>query len=277
MCDFGFLGSTSYTIELIKIPQQRIQTMLVELYIFAVFILSSFLQTSTGFGYAIITAPLLALVLEPKETIMLTMFTGLIIRIMMLKTTRNDGSYKTISPLVIASIFGAIPGAYCMSIISNESLKIFIGAILFVFTFLLWKNYRLPIKNSTFTKTVAGFLSGFLATTTSINGPPIILYYLSTNEENNKNVLRGNLTRYFLLINIASIIISYFAGTFKLEDLWLQTLRAIPPLYLGFYLGEKFFHQINIEIFKKMALLLVFVCSILLMGSTLSIRYYPYM
>lgn len=244
--------------------------MLVELYMFAVFMLSSFLQTSTGFGYAIITAPLLALVLEPKETIMLTMLTGLIIRLMMLKTTKNDGSYKAISPLIIASIFGAIPGAYCMSIISNESLKIFIGALLFIFSFLLWKNYRLPIKNSAFTKTIAGFLSGFLATTTSINGPPIILYYLSTNEENNKNTLRGNLTRYFLLINIASILISYFAGTLKFEELWVRTLCAIPALYLGFYLGEIFFKRINIEIFKKMALVLVFICSILLMSSVLS-------
>jgi len=33
-----------------------------ELYIFTVFILSSLMQTATGFGYAIITAPLLALV-----------------------------------------------------------------------------------------------------------------------------------------------------------------------------------------------------------------------
>ncbi len=43
--------------------------MIIELYIFSVFILSGFLQTVTGFGYAIITAPLLALVLEAKETL----------------------------------------------------------------------------------------------------------------------------------------------------------------------------------------------------------------
>jgi len=66
-------------------------------------------------------------------------------------------------------------------------------------------------------------LSGFLDTTTSINGPPIILYYLNSNAEENKCVFGGNLTRYFLLINIASIIISYFAGTLKIGDLWLQT------------------------------------------------------
>jgi len=228
------------------------------------------LQTATGFGYAIITAPLLALVLEPKETVMITMLTGLIIRLMMMKTTQNEGSFKAISPLIIASTIGAIPGAYCMSIISSEFLKLFMGVILLIFTALLWKNYQLLIKNRSFAKIIAGGMSGFLATTTSINGPPIILYYLSVKAEENKNVLRGNLTRYFLLINIVSIIISYFAGTLKMEELWLSILMSIPALYLGFYLGEKFFHAINTEVFKKISLGMVFVSSLALILSSIS-------
>lgn len=243
--------------------------MLVGLYIFIVFILSSFLQTATGFGYAIVTAPLLALVLDPKETVMVTMLTGLIIRLMMMKTTQNDGSFKAVSPLIIASIIGAIPGAYCMTIISNELLKLFMGIILLIFTSVLWKNYRLPIKSHSLAQAIAGGMSGFLATTTSINGPPIILYYLSIKAEEDKSILRGNLTRYFLLINIASIIISYFAGTLKIEELWLSILISLPALYIGFYLGEKFFHYINTEIFKKISLCMVFISSLALISTAL--------
>jgi len=47
-----------------------------EAYVFLVILLSSFLQTTTGFGYAIITAPLLSLVLSAKETVMLVMLTA---------------------------------------------------------------------------------------------------------------------------------------------------------------------------------------------------------
>ena len=243
--------------------------MLVGLYTFMVFILSSFLQTATGFGYAIITAPLLALVLDPKETVMITMLTGLIIRLMMMKTTHNEGSFKAISPLIMASILGAIPGAYCMSIVSGELLKLFMGIVLLLFTLLLWKNYHITIQNQTFAKAIAGSISGFLATTTSINGPPIILYYLNAKAEENKNVLRGNLTRYFLLINIASIIISYIAGTLNMGELWLSILLSIPALYIGFYLGEKFFHRINAAIFKKISLGMVFVSSLALIGAVI--------
>ena len=240
-----------------------------EIYVFAVLILSSFLQTTTGFGYAIITAPLLALALGPKETVMLTMLTGLIIRLFMMRVTKNDGSFKAIFPLITASIVGAIPGAYVMTIISNDGLKLFIGLVLLIAVLVLWKNYKITIHHHKFAEAIVGGLSGFLATTTSINGPPIVLYYLNSKAEEDKSVFRGNLTRYFLLINIASIIISYFAGTLKIGELWIQTLMSIPALYIGFYLGEKAFHRINAETFRKASLIMVFVSSLALISATL--------
>jgi len=243
---------------------------LIEWYIFAVFILSSFLQTTTGFGYAIITAPLLALVLDPKDTVMITMLTGLIIRLMMIKTTHHDGSFKAISPFLITSILGAMLGAYCLRVINVDLLKLFMGGILLIFTFLLWKNYHVTIRHHTFAKAIAGGLSGFLATTTSLNGPPIILYYLNAKAEEHARVLRGNLTRYFLLINLVSIILSYIAGTLKLQELWVILLFSIPALAIGFYLGGKLFHRINAEIFKKIALGMVVVSSVVLIFKAVS-------
>jgi len=252
-----------------KHPVGDLIKLLLEVYVFSVFILSSFTQTATGFGFAIITAPLLALVLGPKETVMLTMLTSLIVRLFMLRSAKNNGSFKAISPLLTASILGAIPGAYVMTIISNDGLKMFIGLILAIATFALWNNYQLPMKHLKFAESIVGSLSGFLATTTSINGPPIILYYLNSKAEEDKHTFRGNLTRYFLLINIASIIISYFAGTFKFAELWFKALIAIPALFIGFYLGEKTFHRVNPATIRKAALCLVFLSSVAIIGSSL--------
>lgn len=243
--------------------------MLIESYIFIVLILSSFLQTTTGFGYAIITAPLLALVLGAKETVMLVMLTGLIIRLFLMRAIKNEGNFKAIFSLITASVIGAIPGAYVMTIISGDGLRIFIGIVLLIATITMWKNYTIRVKHQKFVETIVGTLSGFLATTTSINGPPVVLYYLNSNAEENKAVFRANLTRYFLLINIASIIISYFAGTLRIGELWPHILLSIPALYIGFYLGEKFFHRINAEVLRKVSLLMVFISSIMIVGSVL--------
>jgi uncharacterized protein len=244
--------------------------MLLNLYVFIVFVLSSFLQTTTGFGYAIITAPLLALALGSKETVMLTMLTGLLLRLFMLRVTRNDGSFKEIMPLTLASILGAVPGAYLMTIISNENLKLFIGVVLFFSAVVLWKGYRFSIRRPRVAEAILGGVSGFLATTTSVNGPPIVLYFLNAKAEENKNAFRGNLTRYFLLINIVSLFMSYVAGTLKIGDLWLQTVLSAPAICIGFYLGEKFFYRIDAETFRKLSLGIVFLGSAVLIGATMA-------
>ncbi len=224
----------------------------------------------TGFGYAIITAPLLVLVLGAKETVMLVMLTGLVIRLFLVRATRTQGSFKAILPIVTASVIGAIPGAYVMTQISNEGLKLCIGVLLLLFTGFLWKNYSLPVKHNKVIESLIGFVSGFLSTTTGINGPPVVLYYLNSKAEENRVEFRANLTRYFLLINIFSIIFSYIAGTLKIAELWLHTLLAVPALYIGFLFGERLFHRISSAMLRKGSLVMVLLSSLVMIWSVLT-------
>ena len=241
-----------------------------DVYIFTVFLLSSFLQTVTGFGYAIITAPLLALVLGAKETVMLVMVTALIICVFLIRATRNQGSFKAILPLLTASVIGAIPGAYVMTIISNDGLKLFIGLFLLVVTIALWKSYSLPVKHNKTVESLIGFVSGFLTTTTGITGPPVVLYYLNSNAEENKAEFRANLARFFLPINIASIFFSYVAGTLNIGELWFHTLLSIPALCLGFFLGEKIFYRISVSALRTGSLGMILISSLAIIWSVVS-------
>ncbi len=52
--------------------------------IFTIIFFSSFLQTITGFGYALAAAPLLALVMSPKDAVMFVLFTGIITKLALL-------------------------------------------------------------------------------------------------------------------------------------------------------------------------------------------------
>ena len=228
------------------------------------------MHTVTGFGYAIITAPLLALVLGAKETVMLVMITALIICLLLLRVTRKHGGYKAIAPLITASVIGAVPGAYVMTIISNDGLKLFIGILLLSATTALWQNYRFPVKHNKIVESLVGLISGFLTTTTSITGPPVILYYLNAKAEENKIEFRANLTRFFVLINIASIAFSYIAGTLQLGELWQHLLLAVPALYMGFYLGEKMFHRISVAALRTISLIIVLLSSMAIIWSVLT-------
>lgn len=243
--------------------------MLAEVYLFFVFMLSSFLQTTTGFGFAIITAPLLALVVDAKETVMLVMITGLMVKLLLLRVIKDEGSFTDILPLMTAGVAGAIPGAYLLAIISSDGLKLFIGVVLLAATLAMWKNYTINIANPRYAEAIVGAVSGFLATTTSVNGPPIILYYLNTKADANKAAFRANLTRYFLLMSAASILISYLVGNLHFGDLWSRVLLAVPALYAGVYAGEKAFHRINAKTFRTVSLVMVFASSLTIVSTVL--------
>ena len=228
--------------------------------ILAVILFSSFLQTITGFGYALAAAPLLALVMGPKDAVMFVLFTGIIGKLAILIRTWRLGRFSDIGLLFAANVLGALPGAYVLKIISNESLKIIIGITLLIMAAAMARDFRIDIKKPQLAQVIVGSISGFLSTTTSLSGPPIIMYYL--NQAAQKEIVRANLTRYFILSNAASLIISYFFGTLNLTKMTTNTLICIPAILLGVWFGERFFSRFSADTFKKLALTVIAVSAL---------------
>ena len=221
----------------------------------AVFFASLFagcVSSLTGFGYAMAAVPFLTLVMDPKDVVMFVLATNMILKIGMVWRTRHEGSFRDIWVMFAASVAGALPGAYIMLYISADMLKILIGTILLVATVMMYKNYAVTIRRPLLAQGVAGGISGFLASTTSLNGPPIMLYYM--NENTPKEILRANMARYFLLNNAASILMAWVAGTFRAESLSLYIAISLPALAIGFWLGDKLFYKLDAARFRSLAL-----------------------
>lgn len=236
-------------------------------YVFCVVLFASFLQTLTGFGYALAAAPLLALAINPKDVVMLVLFTGLLVKAVMAWHTRREGCFSNVFLMFMASITGALPGAFVMAYISNDVLKIFIGIVLVAVTVLMYRQVTLKIENHRIAQAVVGLNSGFLASTTSLNGPPIVLYYM--NEEAEKETIRANLARYFVLGNTASLVLSYFLGTLNVSNLASNVAISIPALLIGFWVGEKAFSKVDGQMFRKLALGVISVSGMISLGSGL--------
>jgi len=223
-------------------------------YVFCVVLFASFLQTLTGFGYALAAAPLLALAINPKDVVMLVLFTGLLVKAVMAWHTRREGCFSNVFLMFMASI-------------SNDMLKIFIGIVLVAVTVLMYRQVTLRIQNHRIAQAVVGLNSGFLASTTSLNGPPIVLYYM--NEEVEKETIRANLARYFVLGNTASLVLSYLLGTLNVSNLASNVAISIPALLIGFWVGEKAFSKVDSQMFRKLALGVISVSGMISLGSGL--------
>lgn len=231
------------------------------IYIFSITAFASFLQTITGFGYALAAAPLLAFFMEPKDAVMLVLATGLVTKMMLLTGVKLEGKFSDILPVFLASLAGALPGAYIITFISADALKAFIGVTLLITTYFMSANYTVDVKRPRLAQRVIGMISGFLGATTSLSGPPLVLYYLNENAE--KDRFRANLTRYFLLGNLSTLIISYGFGTLQPATLFLPIVVSIPALAFGVWIGEKLFNRLNPQVFRRLAIGVISISGIM--------------
>lgn len=99
-------------------------------------------------------------------------------------------------------------------------------------------------------------IAGFFGASTSVNGPPLALYFL--NEKTDKNLMRANLVWFFGLSGAMTVVTNYFAG--NVHDVnWPMLLCCTPAMFVGILAGEKLFFRVPQELFRKLALVVVLI------------------
>lgn len=234
------------------------------LYVFAVVLVAGVLQTITGFGFALVAAPLLTFALSPKEAVIAVLFIGILMKGFMVYKTWRDGEFSRILLVFAASVAGALPGAYVLRAVSDSALKAFIGLTLILVTLAMAADRTVVIRRHRLAQTTVGFLSGFLGATTSLNGPPLVLYMM--NEGRDKTTMRADLVRYFFLGNAATLVISWFMGTVAADRLAFTAAAALPAIVLGWWLGDKIFARVDAALFRRISLAVISISGLVTCG-----------
>jgi uncharacterized membrane protein YfcA len=225
--------------------------------IFLIVCFSSFIQSITGFGFAAVSAPLLLFFMSPNYVVGLTVFGALVSNFGVLYKTKGKSDAQLIWPMFAASLVGILPGVYLLRIVDASILKLYIGFLILLMSLSMAANYVIKIKRIKLATICVGFVSGFLGGSTSLNGPPVALFFM--NQQQDKETLRANIVHYFCLANIATLFIMYLmktidTGTFK------QSLYVIPGVLIGTWIGEKVFVKISPVIFRRTSLTIIFFC-----------------
>lgn len=228
----------------------------------AVFV-GCFCATVSGFGFALISTPLLSLILSPKEAIILLPILTVILRIVTMYRVRNHFDAKLLKTIMIGWIIGVVPGSYVLYFLTVKQLQVFLGICLLAATYLMGKQYYVPIKNKTLGRIGAGLGAGFFGTSTSVSGPPIVLYLL--NEDLPKDYVRGNMIWIFGIGNLTSAIMNVISGNAKAITDWNTFLLMVPVVLLAAYAGEFAFKFVNKELFRKISLTIVLFGSIMML------------
>jgi len=140
---------------------------------------AAFIMGISGFGFVLVTTPLLLLLVDPKMVIVFNVTLGVLVCIPPLWQTYRHLQPSRIIVLVVSSILGLPLGIYILSRLSSLTLKAVIITIVVFFTILLASGVSFKIKRERLGLTISGFISGALSNSAGLGGPPIILFLLN--------------------------------------------------------------------------------------------------
>ena len=204
---------------------------------------AGFIQSTTGFGFAIVCMAVLPVFLPYPSAQLISVFMSLSCNLLMVLRKRKHIVW---SQLPLPMIFGAIGTVSGLLVIKNSAPEIY-RRLLGVFLCLLavwfiFFNHKVRIRGTARNGALIGAVSGICGGVFSINGPPMVIYYLSVFRDMEQ--YRATIQTYFLAMNTVNI------GCRLLFDLVPQgsfgaLALALPMVLLGNTLGVKLSDRID--------------------------------
>jgi len=136
-------------------------------------------HAATGFGFALVAAPLMAAALAPEEAITMLLLLGILVSVLTLLTEgrRPQPLWDDSGQILAWGSAGALAGAFVLAQLSTVALQLVVTLSVLA---ALITSRTLRKGSDPFRRVwVAGLAAGALTTTTSANGPPLLLHLLA--------------------------------------------------------------------------------------------------
>jgi uncharacterized membrane protein YfcA len=203
------------------------------------------LQSATGFGFALVAAPLLFAAVGPAEAIGALIVVGTFTSILTIATEgrRPRPLGREAVTLLGWALPGALLGVAVLRALSAQALQIALTAGVVLALVLRHRPRRYaPRPTPAWAGPLAGFAAGGLTTSTSTSGPPLVTYLLGRGYE--AGPVRDTLTVCFLGLNpIGAAALLVTGTTDAVPDPWLLAI-LVPATALGQLAGRPVFARL---------------------------------
>lgn len=217
--------------------------------------LGSYIQSSIGFGLAIIAAPVLFFI-DPAYVPAPITVSAFTLSVANAWGHRQSISLRGLKYAVIGRVPGSLAGALLILWIDQDLLGLWLGVSVLLAVAISLKTMALtPTPGHLMT---AGFLSGFMGTSSSIGGPPMALVL----QHQEAQYIRANLSAFFVVSCIMSLAMLAPIGYFGAREI-LLALPLLPGTLLGYWLARHTWHLISHRFLRISSLALCSVSGII--------------
>ena len=234
--------------------------------VFGAVAISSAAQTVSGFGFALIGTPLVALLIGPKEAVVGLTMIGIVLVAQIALRSRIHVEQPVVLVVTAAAILGMPVGLLVLDHADDRTLTAIIAVVVIGFAILLWRGLRLPPTRAT--DAVAGFVAGTLSTSTGTSGPPIVIAL--SGKGLSPAAFRGTISAIFLVQGSVAMLAFALGGQITPGALGVAA-AGLPGLLLGAYVGEHGFRRLDAETFRRIVFAMLLLSGVVsLLGALVS-------
>ena len=236
---------------------------------------SALLYAVSGFGFAVLAAPLFLLFLDPARAIQLVIIISTVLSIVVLR-----GLLPAIAPwllfrLALGSLVGLPLGLIAFRYADPILVRAVAGAMIFGFAILMavtrrrsgqagQGKYWTAFVMSPGLDLAAGAVSGIATALVGQPGPPVLIYLLLAGAA--ARTVRATLLAFFAL-SYGMTLVSHAATIGIPASTWLAAGILIPFAFLGGLAGRPIGDRLGAEAFAKLAIALLAVAGTYTLGA----------
>ena len=241
-----------------------------------VFLVSAFaalMQAAVGFGFAVLFTPLLALALDARDAIALSLILSMSLSLVLYIGDTPRASLRSVLPMFLAATVVTPVGVYVLAVADERVLRICIGAAVLASVIGTYasphptqeRGERLP------TTLGVGVVSGIMRGATGMGGPPVVIYEHWRGAPTMS--IRRRLLAYFALTGVTGTAIAAASGLVAgravfTGDTVLHSLAGLPAVFIALYGGRWIRPRLSDFWFRTLSMgVLVFTAAVSIIGA----------
>lgn len=214
----------------------------------------------SGFGAAMIYVPIAAASLGPVVAMPVLLIADLAVASPMIAHAFKSCSWSDVRRVAVGGLIGLPIGNQILTALDPITVRWAVTVLIFTSLWLMLSSWRIPARPTAVVAAGVGLVSGLMSGLAQIGGPPVVMYWLSAGIETVR--MRANLIVYFAILMWSSLALFALRGLLPLKVLWLAAAAA-PGYALGIYLGAASFGLASPTTFKRIAIGLVALATVL--------------
>ncbi len=219
----------------------------------AVFVtlIAGLMRGFAGFGSAMFMAPLFAVIFGSAEMVVTVVAMELGVSLQLFPAARRACQWRIVGPMSVAACLCMPLGLWLLTGVDRTVIAKAVSLIVLAFVIVLASGWSFRGEKGPAGAAFVGALSGTMMATTSVGGPPVLLYLLAGRDPPETG--RANIITYYLLTHVVLIAMFIVTGTVGVAAL-LRAAILFPFMVAGAWLGGRMFHLADARVFRRVAL-----------------------